>query len=105
MKGGQKQELYNFPIKFHTPRLAGTLFAYHDGNPSTVLFRKNLLILFQFFTIRWNHICYHHNNDLTKMIRNLIKVSRATPGHFDSPVRNIKIFFLLFNVWVILRKY
>ena len=94
-----------FPKKIHPSRHAGTLFAYHDGNPLTNIKKIFVSSSLPFNTIRRNHIGYYHNHEFPQFIKKLIKVSRVTPGHYDCPLRNIKIVFFLFNVWVIFEKF
>ena len=48
------------------------------------------------YTIRRYHICSHYFNDFRKIIQTRIKVSRVTPGHYGSPLRNINISFFAF---------
>ena len=48
------------------------------------------------YTIRRYHICSHYFNDFRKMIKNRIKVSHVTPGHYGRPFRNINIYFFAF---------
>ena len=47
------------------------------------------------YTISRYYICSHYFNDFRKMIKNRIKVSHVTPGHYGRPLRNI-IFFYFF---------
>ena len=48
------------------------------------------------YTIRRYHICSHYFNDFRKIIKNRIKVSHVTSGHYGRPFRNINIYFLAF---------
>ena len=57
------------------------------------------------YTIRRYHICSHYFIDFRKMIKNRIKVSHVTPGHYGRPFRNVNIYFFCFYVWVIFRKF
>ena len=47
-------------------------------------------------TIIQYHICSHYINDFRKIIKNRIKVSRVTLGHYGHPLGNINIFFCLY---------
>ena len=55
-------------------------------------------------TIRWYYVCSQYFNDLRKIIKNSIKESRVTPGHYSCPLKNINLFIFSYKyVWVIFR--
>ena len=53
---------------------------------------------FPYYTIRGHQICYYHNNNFPKIIKNLRKMSCVTPGHYDCPFRNINIVLFFLNL-------
>ena len=94
-----------FPTLILTPRYAGTLFEYHDGNPVKIFKRIFYSSFLPSYTSRRYYISSHHNNEFHQMIEKLQKGSHVMPGHYGGPLWNINIIFIWFYFWEIFGKF
>ena len=75
-----------YPTFILTPRYAGILFAYHDGNSVKIF--KRVFILLSSHLIPQGGTAYSLIIIMTfnKCLKKLQKGSRVTPGHYDCPL-------------------